>query len=158
MAAGRRKPFAYGLVALLADPDNLWVMGVVRAAPWAGEDVPRTIAEIVQQAGARDGDLNVYRYQPVIYALARLHPPTPMTLEISEFSESAHTDGVAEMEQIMGARPRFVVKSEGTLGGSAEAVDDVLTRSLTQYRLIRTFQDSGDRSVIDLYELRDGPL
>lgn len=81
-----------------------------------------------------------------------------MTLEISEFSESAHTDGVAEMEQIIGARPRFVVKSEGTLGGSAEAVDDVLTRSLTQYRLIRTFQDSGDRSVVDLYELRDGPL
>ena len=99
--------------------------------------------------------LNVYRYQPVIDALARLHPPTLMTLEISEFSERAHTD---EMEQIMGARPRFVVKSEGTLGSSAEAVDDVLTRSLTQYRLIRTFQDSGDRSVIDLYELRDGPL
>ena len=73
-------------------------------------------------------------------------PPTPyvMTLEISEFSESAHTDGVAEMEQIIGARPRFVVKSEGTLSGSA--------------RLIRTFQDSGDRSVVDLYELRDGPL
>ena len=46
--------------------------------------------------------LNVYRYQPVICALARFHPPTPMTLEISKFSESAHTDAVAEMEQIMG--------------------------------------------------------
>jgi hypothetical protein len=160
LAAGRRKPFAYGLVALLATPITLWVMGVVRAAPWAGEDVPHTIAQIVQQAGARDGDLYVYRYQPVIYALARLRPPTPyvMTLEISEFSESAHTDGVAEMEQIMGGRPRFVVKSEGTLSGSAKVVDNVLIRSLTQYRLIRTFQDSADRSVIDLYELRDGPI
>ncbi len=159
LAAGRRKPFAYGLVALLATPITLWVMGVVRAAPWAGEDVPHTIAEIVQQAGARDGDLYVYRYQPVIYALARLRPPTPyvMTLEISEFSESAHTDGVAEMEQIMAGRPRFVIKSEGALGDSAEAVDNVLTHSLTQYRLIRTFQDRADRSVIDLYELRDGP-
>ena len=81
-----------------------------------------------------------------------------MTLEISEFSESAHTDGVAEMEQIMGGRPRFVVKSEGALADSAEAVDNVLTRSLTQYRLIRTFQDRADRSVIDLYERQDGPI
>jgi hypothetical protein len=160
LAAGRRAPFACGLVALLATPITLWVMGVVRAAPWAGEDVPHTIAEIVQQAGARDGDLYVYRYQPDVYALARLRPPTPyvMTLEISEFSRSAHTDGVAEMKQIMGGRPRFVVKSEGTLAGSAEAVDDILTRSLTQYGLIRTFQDSSDRSVIDLYELRDPPM
>jgi 4-amino-4-deoxy-L-arabinose transferase-like glycosyltransferase len=160
LAAGRRKSFAYGLVALLAIPVTLWVIGIVRAAPWAGEDVPRNIAEIVQQAGARDGDLYVYRYQPVIYALARLRPPTPyvMTLEISEFSESAHTDGVAEMEQIMGGRPRFVVKSEGALADSAEAVDNVLTRSLTQYRLIRTFQDRADRSVIDLYERQDGPI
>jgi Dolichyl-phosphate-mannose-protein mannosyltransferase len=158
--AGRRKPFAYGLVVLLAAPITLWGMGVVRAAPWAGEDVPRTIAEIVQQAEARDGDLYVYRYQPVIYALARLRPPTPyvMTLEISEFSESAHTDGVAEMEQIMGARPRFIVRSEGALADSAEAVDNVLTRSLTQYRLIRTFQDRSDRSVIDLYERLDEPI
>jgi hypothetical protein len=160
LAAGRRKSFAYGLVALLAIPVTLWVIGIVRAAPWAGEDVPRNIAEIVQQAGARDGDLYVYRYQPVIYALARLRPPTPyvMTLEISEFSQSAHTDGVAEMEQIMGGRPRFVVKSEGALADSAEAVDNVLTRSLTQYRLIRTFQDRADRSVIDLYERQDGPI
>jgi Dolichyl-phosphate-mannose-protein mannosyltransferase len=160
LAAGRRKPFAYGLVALLATPITLWVMGVARAAPWAGQDVPHTIAEIVQQAGARDGDLYVYRYQPVVYALARLRPPTPyvMTLEISEFSESAHTDGVAEMQRIMADRPRFVVKSEETLDGAAKAVDDVLTRSLTQYSLIRTFQDSADRAVIDLYELRDGPI
>ncbi len=160
LTAARRKSSAYGLVVLLAAPTTLWVMGIVRAAPWDGEDVPHTIAQVVQQAGARDGDLYVYRYQPVIYALARLRPPTPyvMTLEISEFSESAHTDGVAEMEQIMGARPRFVVKSEGgALTDSAEAVDNVLTRGLTQYRLIRTFQDKADRSVIDLYERQDEP-
>jgi hypothetical protein len=160
LAAGRRKSFAYGLVSLVSIPIALWVAGVVRAAPWAGKDVPRQIAEIVQQAGARDGDLYVYRYQPVIYALARLRPPTPyvMTLEISEFSKSAHTDGVAEMEQIMGGQPRFIVKSEAPLTESAEAVDSILTRRLTQYRLIRTFQDKADRSMVDLYERQDGSV
>jgi 4-amino-4-deoxy-L-arabinose transferase-like glycosyltransferase len=154
LAAGQRRPFVYGLIALLATAAPTWVKGFVRLAPWAGQDVPRTIAEIVQQAGAQDGDLYVYRYQPSVYALARLRPPTPyvMTLELSEFSQSAHVDGIKEIQRIMAGQPRFIVKPEGTLGGRAGAVDQVLTRSLAQYRLVRTFQDGPDRSVIDLYE------
>ena len=72
LAAGWRKPSLTAWLLCWRTPITIWVMGVVRAAPWAGEDVPHTIAEIVQQVGARDGDLYVYRYQPVIYALPRL--------------------------------------------------------------------------------------
>jgi 4-amino-4-deoxy-L-arabinose transferase-like glycosyltransferase len=154
LTAGSRKRFAYGLVVLLATAAPAWLMGVVRASPWSGEDVPRTIAQVVRQAGGRNGDLYVYRYQPTVYALARLRPPTPyvMTLELSEFSESAHVDGTAEVNRIMQARPRFVVKPEGTLSGRAAAVDEEVTRSLAHYRLVRRFNDRADRSVIGLYE------
>jgi 4-amino-4-deoxy-L-arabinose transferase-like glycosyltransferase len=154
LTAGSRKRFAYGLVVLLATAVPTWLMGVVRASPWSGEDVPRAIAQAVRQAGAHDGDLYVYRYQPSIYALARLRPPTPyvMTLELSEFSESAHVDGIAEVHRIMQARPRFVVRPEVKLSGPAEAVDEEVARSLADYRLVRTFNDGADRSVIKLYE------
>jgi 4-amino-4-deoxy-L-arabinose transferase-like glycosyltransferase len=153
-AAGRRKPFANGIVVLLATAVPLWVMGALRAAPWTGEDIPRTIAGIIREAGAVDGDLYVYRYQPTVYALARLRPPTPyvMTLELSEFSESAHVDGIKEVQRVMAGQPRFVIKPVEALGGQAGAVDDVLNRSLTHYRLVHTFIDNADRSVVHMYE------
>jgi hypothetical protein len=75
-----------------------------------------------------------------------------MTLELSEFSQSAHLNGVVEMQRIMDGQPRFIVKAAGMTGGRALAIDNVLTASLAHYRLIRTFPDQADRSVVELYE------
>jgi hypothetical protein len=150
----RPRTFVYGLLAVLLAAIPPWAIGVFRAAPWSATDVPRTIAALLRDAGARDGELYVYRYQPSVYALARLRPPTPyvMTLELSEFSQSAHLNGVAEMQRIMDGQPRFIVKAAGMTGGRALAIDKVLTASLAHYRLIRTFPDQADRSVVELYE------
>ena len=158
IAAGRRKPFIIGLAVLFATAVPAWAAGVVRAAPWSNQDVPRRIAKIVREADAHDGDLYVYRYQPSVYALARIRPPTPyvMTLELSEFSQSAHVNGAKEMRRIMASLPRFVVKPAGTLGGPAAAVDQILTHSLMRYKLIRTLVDDADHSTIEIYERASG--
>jgi 4-amino-4-deoxy-L-arabinose transferase-like glycosyltransferase len=154
VAVDRRKS-ALGIVVLLITAVPAWAMGVVRASPWAEVDVPRAIAKLVREAGARDADLYVYRYHPTVYALARLRPPTPyvMTLELSEFSESAHVDGITELRRVMEARPRFVIRPisvhDAWVTGAA---DDQMTRSLSNYRLIREFVDAADRSVIGVYE------
>jgi 4-amino-4-deoxy-L-arabinose transferase-like glycosyltransferase len=154
VVAGRRKWFAYGLVILLATSLPMWGMGMLRAAPWSAEDVPRLVADTVLSAGATDGDLYVYRYQPSVYALTRIRPPTPyvMTLELSEFSQSAHVDGVAEINRILANQPRFIVKPAVAVGGLAAPVDEVLARYLVSYRLVGQFTDEADRSVIQLFE------
>jgi hypothetical protein len=154
IAGGRPRRFAGGLAVLLATAVPAWAIGIVRAAPWSGLDVPRIIADEVRAAGAQDGDLYVYRYQPAVYALAGVRPPTAyvMTLELSEFSESAHVDGVAEMRRIMASSPRFVVKPAEATGGRAATVEEVLEQSLVHYRLVREFTDDADRSVVQVYE------
>jgi hypothetical protein len=150
----RRRISLYGFLAVLLTAIPPWAFGVIRAAPWSATDVPRTIAALLRDAGANDGEVYVYRYQPAVYALAQLRPPTPyvMTLEMEEFSESAHLNGVAEMRRIMHGQPRFIVKATGMTGGRAMAIEDVLLANLAHYRLIRTFPDQADRSLIELYE------
>ncbi len=131
-----------------------WALGIVRAAPWSATDVPRTVAALLPDAGARDGEVYMYRYEPAVYALAHVRPPTPyvMTPELSEFSESAHLNGVAGMQCIMDGNPRFTVKAAWMTGGQAMAVEDILIANFAHDRLIRTFPDQADRSVIELYE------
>jgi hypothetical protein len=155
VAAGRRKIFAFGILTLLVTAMPAWVMGVVRSAPWKGVDAPREIAQFFRQAGVGDGDVYVYRYHPIVYALARIRPPTPyvMTLELAEFSKSAHVDGTAEVRRVMNNRPRFVIQSRALHDAPTHgAVDDLMTRRLDDYRLVREFVDDADRSVVRLYE------
>jgi hypothetical protein len=155
IAAGRRKTLAYGILMLLVTAIPAWAMGVVRASPWKATDAPREIAAFVRQAGAGDGDVYVYRYHSIVYALARIRPPTPyvMTLELAEFSKSAHVDGVAEIRRIMDNRPQFVIQARALHDAPATgAVDDLMTRSLDDYRLVREFVDDANRSVVGLYE------
>jgi hypothetical protein len=155
MAEGQRKSFAPGLVAVLITAVPAWVMGIARASPWAGSDVPRAIAKLVREAGAGDADIYVYRYQPTVYALAGVRPPTPyvMTLELSEFSESAHVDGAAELRRVMETMPRFVIRPIAVHDAwVAGAADDQMSVSLGNYRLIREFVDAADRSVVGVYE------
>ena len=76
-----------------------------------------------------------------------------MTLELSEFSESAHIDGIAELRRVMEARPRFVIRPIAVHNSwVAGAMDDEMKRSLSDYRMIREFVDGADRSVVRVYE------
>jgi hypothetical protein len=152
---GQRKRAAIGAILLFASAAPAWLIGVARAAPGAEPDVARTIADMMRSRGARDLDVYVYKYQPVVYALSGVRPPTPfvLTLELSEFGNSAGVDGVAEVRRVMAANPRFVVQRvEPSSSPIALAMDEVMARSLARYNLVSELTDHADGSVVRVYE------
>jgi hypothetical protein len=150
----RRKAYI-GAVALLASAAPAWIIGLARAAPWTETDVPRVVAGIMRARGAGDLDVYVYKYQPSVYALARVRPPTPfvLTLELSEFGHSARVDGVKEVRRVMDTKPRFVVQRvEESSGEIDAAMDGIMIERLTDYRLVNELIDRADGSTVRIYE------
>jgi hypothetical protein len=140
LAGGHRRAFALGSVALFLTAAPIWMGDAARAVEYAQADASRAVAGFLRAAGAQDMDVFVYDYEPVIYALAGVRPPTPYVIraELAEFSQSAHVDGVAELQRVMDAMPRFVVVRAGPLSGHApDLLDDVMAPKLASYRLVQ---------------------
>ncbi len=157
VTAARGRAFGAGLVVLFAAALTLWLVGDARAARGVGNDMPREAAAFLRSAGARDGSVFVYNYQPIIYALARVRPPTRYVLgaELSTFSHSAHVDGAGELRRVMAAMPEFVVLRVTRPDGPASAMmDRIMANSLAGYRLVYQVSDETDSITVQIYERR----
>lgn len=157
LAERRRDIMAYGVAALLLSASPPWVIAMARAA--RSIDTPRIIAERLRDSGARDRDVYVYDYQPAIYALARVAPPTAFVLsaELGPFSRSSGFDGPKELGRILATRPRFLVVRNGPVLRpdlyAADTLNAVLRAALPAYRIAYSLPDDTDDSVVSVYEL-----
>ncbi len=145
----RRATFAAGFAVLFVTALPLWMIGVARATNHTAADAARTIAQTLRAAGAGDQDVFVYNYKPVVYALARVRPPTPYMIraELVDFARSANINGEAEVNRIMDAGPRFVVVDLGQLSNpGSDPLDHLMQRRLAPYHVIQQVDDgNGER-------------
>jgi hypothetical protein len=146
-----------GATVLMLSAAPPWVIAIARAARC--DDTPRIVADRLRDAGAGDRSVYVYDYQPAIYALARIAPPTPFVLtgELGTFSQSSGFDGPNELRRIINARPRFLVVRTGPslrpdLHDAAD-IDAVIQAALAAYRLAYSLADETDGSIVSVYEL-----
>jgi hypothetical protein len=157
LADRRQEILTVGAAALLLSAAPPWVIGMARAARC--DDTPRLIADRLRGAGAGDRSVYVYDYQPAIYALAHIAPPTPFVLtgELGLFSRSAGFDGPNELRRVVSLRPRFlVIRSGPPLRPDLHAADDldaVIRTALKAYHLAYSLADESDDSVVSVYEL-----
>jgi 4-amino-4-deoxy-L-arabinose transferase-like glycosyltransferase len=154
-AENQRIRFSAGLVTLFMVAVVLWVRGGVWASIVSEADAPRDVAGFLRQAGARDLGVFVYNYEPVIYALARLRPPTPYVegYEMTWFSESSNVNGVTEIQRVMDSSPDFVVLCAKSAGERVpDALDDLMEHRLATYHLVHHIQDKSDDCVARIYE------
>ena len=160
LALGRlvpRRPgaFAAGCAVLFVTALPLWMVGLARATHRAEVDGPRIIARTLQGAGAHDNDVFVYNYEPVLYALAHVRPPTPYLIkaEFATFSGSAHVESAAEINRVMDALPRFVVVVPELLTTpQSDALDYLMLNRLAAYHAVQDITERSGRQV-RLYEL-----
>ncbi len=149
ISPSRRATFTAACAVLFLTSLPLWMTGVARATNHTVADAGRTIAQTLRKAGARNGDVFVYNYQPVIYALAGVRPPTPYVIraELVDFALSSNARGGAEINRVMDAGPRFVVVDLDQLAiASADPLDHLMQRRLASYQAIQTFNDgNGER-------------
>jgi hypothetical protein len=153
-ARNRFRHFAAGLAILFATALPLWAMGQVRAARAAEVDASREIADLILRTATVNSSLFVYDYDPAIYALTRLPPPTPYVLsaELGEFSYSSHVDGVAEVKRILDGSPDFIVLHQGLPGRSVQAeVDELVARKVASYNLAATVKSSMNGVIVSVY-------
>jgi hypothetical protein len=151
----RVKYFATGLTVLFMTAAPFWIVGEALADRRTDPDAPRAVAEYLRQAGANDMNVFVYDYNPAIYALAHVKPPTPyvLSIELAQFSYSAGVDGKAEVERVMHALPEFVVLRTRVRGEQAPAVlDDVVARGLATYHVVYQVADTEDDSIVRVYK------
>jgi hypothetical protein len=150
----RRRGFAVGVVVLFATAVPYWATGFARAVQVARADAPRAVADVLREAGGSDLNVFVYEYQPVIYALALLRPPTPYVLssELSTFTYSSHVDGADEVRRTMDSAPDFVVLRVRPPGEPEPvALDDVVRRRLDAYHLVGEVTDGVDQALVQIY-------
>jgi hypothetical protein len=155
IAGRQRKILAIGIVALFLIPAPLALASVMRAVRIANADGPRAVAGFLQRAGARDMDVFVYDYNPVIYALAHTRPPTRYILgsELSQYSRSSRVDGVAIVEGVMDRHPRFVVvHAISPRDENPEALDVAIHNGLATYHAVYRVTDGVDQSEVTIYE------
>jgi 4-amino-4-deoxy-L-arabinose transferase-like glycosyltransferase len=151
-------------VQLLADrtgPRRQWLLGsviVVVLAPavglmvkhipssWAIDrtNVPRTIAEFINQNGSNGHDVYVFNYDPLVYAYAHAEPPTRFVLgiELSEFSESAGSRPAGEITRILGSTPHWIVVAEPSPYDFTPTIWYELDSTLRSYRLAAVYSES----------------
>jgi hypothetical protein len=149
-----RAGFAVGLVVLFATAVPFWATGFARAVRVAQADAPRAVADVLREAGGSDLNVFVYEYQPVIYALALVRPPTPYVLssELSTFTYSSHVDGADEVRRTMDSAPDFVVmRVRPPDEAEPAALDDVVRERLDAYHLVGEMTDGVDKALVRIY-------
>jgi 4-amino-4-deoxy-L-arabinose transferase-like glycosyltransferase len=142
---GRRRQagFAALAVLLLALPARAWINEVGLVTALGAHDTPRLVAAWLTAQGVRNGDVYVYNYEPVIYALAAIRPPSRFVIptELSDFSASNGVDGDAEVERILRAAPRFIVTATHPPTALPAATDRQVGARLRGYVLRRQWHD-----------------
>jgi 4-amino-4-deoxy-L-arabinose transferase-like glycosyltransferase len=150
----RRRALAVGLVVLFATAAPYWASGFARAVRVAQADAPRAVADVLRAAGGSALNVFVYEYQPVIYALALVRPPTPYVLssELSTFTYSSHVDGADEVRRTMDSAPDFVVlRVRPPDEPEPVALDDVVRQRLGAYHLVGEVTDGVDKALVRIY-------
>jgi hypothetical protein len=154
VARHRFKILAAGLTVLFVTAVPLWIRGNAQMARSGEADAPHVVAEYLRQAGAADMNVFVYDYQPVIYALARLRPPTKYILgdELSRFDYSAQVDGRAEIRRIMDGMPDFVIWRVRQPGEFVPVtLDDFVASRLESYHLVYQILNGDDGAIVRIY-------
>ena len=142
-----RRSFVLGCVTLFLTAAPLWSAGMIRAA--RAHDIPRAFAALIRQAGASERSVYVYNYQPIIYALAGVRPPTPYVIhaELAQFSASANVSGPDEVDRIMKTAPRFLVVKSHVPGSEEDPLIDTLTPYLRQYDIVSDLSEANGEHV-----------
>lgn len=155
-------PAAILALAILAHPfavfgRTVWPILPGKDRATALHDTPAEIARDLQPlltadgVAAADEVVYVFDYQPIIYALLDIVPPTRYALPsflISRFmSYVAGVDPERELAAIMGRRPAFVIRARVAPNLSGQAVDLDLYREMDRvlaadYRVWRRYQDA----------------
>lgn len=154
--AVRTRILAAGLATAFATAVPYMLVASTRAIRASQADTPRAVARYLLEAGAQGNDTFVYDYQPVIYALVGLRPPTPYVLgsELSWFTYSSGVNGPVELERIMDGDSRFVVLNLRRPGEyhPPGGLDDIMASRLARYHLVRQMYDSEYGATVRIYE------
>jgi hypothetical protein len=142
-----RKSWAIGCVVLFMAALPLWSAGMLRAAN--ARDIPRAFAQLIRESDAAGASVYVYNYQPVIYALAEVKPPSRFVIqaELAQFTQSANVDGRAEVDRIMQTKPVFLVVKDHVAGSDADPLIDVLNPYLPLYEVASDLQEANGEHV-----------
>ncbi len=154
VAQDRQKHLTLGSIALFGVAVPMWFIGAHRVIKGAELDAPRELVRCLDQVDHNTSNLFVYDYNPAIYALAHLRPPTPYILgsELRDFSESSMVDGPAEIHRVMATSPDFVIIRERPPGEAAPALlDAAIASHLGGYHVYCEMVDSGEDLRIRLY-------
>jgi 4-amino-4-deoxy-L-arabinose transferase-like glycosyltransferase len=144
--AGPRRQWLLGsvIVAVLAPAVGLMVKHIPNS--WAIErtNVPRAIADFINQNGSDGHDIYVFNYDPLVYAYAHAAPPTRFVLgiELSEFSESSGSRPAGEITRILAAAPHWIVVAEPSPYNFTPNIWHELDSTLSSYRLAAVYGES----------------
>jgi hypothetical protein len=120
------------------------------------DDAPRAVANAIWAQNPAPASLYVYNYQPIIYYLANLRPPSRFVIptELSEFSRSAASGGIEELGHILANRPSLIVVAKPSLASMPGSFDDAVTSALTDYDLLASFPDRAECLTVFIYRSR----
>jgi hypothetical protein len=151
-----RLRFALGLLVLFLPPTVVWAFSAERVS--STPDAPRAIGKYLKEAGAGDRSVFVYEYNPIIYALAEVAPPTKFVLgsELTAFSHSSGTDGSEEINRVMVQKPKYVVMvSKTPYNPKSSHLDQLMKGFLASYVPVWQMQDESN-SVVKIYTSQPG--
>jgi 4-amino-4-deoxy-L-arabinose transferase-like glycosyltransferase len=119
----------------------------------AMDDGPRAVADAILAQEPAPVSLYVYNYQPIIYYLANLRPPSRFVIptELSEFSSSADSGGIEELARILTNRPSLIVVAQPTMAAMPASFDTAVTSALTDYDLLASFPDKAASVTVFVY-------
>jgi 4-amino-4-deoxy-L-arabinose transferase-like glycosyltransferase len=123
----------------------------------AMDDAPRAVADAIVAQHLAPVSLYVYNYQPIIYYLANIRPPSRFVIptELSEFSSSSGSYGIEELARILANRPTLIVVAQPTLAPMPASFDDAVTSALTDYDLLASFPDQAESLTVFLYRRKE---
>ena len=132
------------IVAVLTPAVGLMVKHI--PSSWAIDrtNVPRTIADFINQNGSNGHDIYVFNYDPLVYAYAHAAPPTRFVLgiELSEFSESSGSRPAGEITRILGSMPHWIIVAEPSPYDFTTKIWHELDSTLRSYRLAAVYGES----------------
>jgi hypothetical protein len=88
----------------------------------------------------------VANYQPIIYQLAHVAPPTRFVLpaELGTFAASSGATSKQELQSVLAGHPRYIVMSDPPLEALPAAMRDAIEAELAGCATAISFRDGSD--------------
>ncbi len=117
------------------------------------DDAPRAVANAILAQDPVPDSLYIYNYQPIIYYLTGLRPPSRFVIptELSDFSSSSGSDGIEELARILTNRPSLIVVARPTVAWMPASFDDAVASALKDYDLLASFPDQAEHLTVFMY-------